>query len=67
MIRLFSACVLLCAFLTVPAEAKPLRQAQCVEAGTVMAPSCMGHQFPRRSAIDPSDHDARKAAKGNHP
>jgi hypothetical protein len=38
MIRLFSACVLLCAFFIVPAEAKQRRQSACVETGTVMVP-----------------------------
>jgi hypothetical protein len=33
---------LLCAFFIVPAEAKPHRQAHCVETGTVMVPVCMG-------------------------
>lgn len=42
MIRVLLACALLCAFFIVPAVAKPHRQAQCVEIGTVMAPSCMG-------------------------
>ncbi|SFM00984.1 hypothetical protein SAMN03159423_4896 [Bradyrhizobium sp. NFR13] len=42
MTRLFSACALLCAFFTMPAEAKQLRRSACTETGTVMAPSCMG-------------------------
>jgi len=56
MIRLLSACILLCAFFIVPAQAKPHRQAQCIETGTLMAPSCgMGREQFAKSAKSSGD------------
>lgn len=54
MIRLFSACVLLCAFFIVPAEAKQRRVAVCVETGTAMAPVC-GTSAPSRDLWTTTD------------